>query len=109
MTYAEMTDDELRVEVAKRSWLDGIIYPINTPNAIALLDGMVNAKGEPREWNIGVQHYHHFAPLVRLKKPQYTVVIFGDYPPCDDDVEATADTLARAACIAWLMTMEGKG
>lgn len=133
MNYAELTDDELRLEVAKRcgyrwygvdkeAWLampgrtgllpcgvveidnpsDGDELHIKSPNyphdltaAIALLESTV------AEYNFGKR-------ITGTPKPVYDVIIWGYYSAFGDDYEATADTLPRAACEAWLMWKDAR-
>ena len=129
MNYAELTDDELRLEVARRcgyrmyAWKDeayltlpsrtGILpkgynevdalpagntafftrapdYPHDLTAAIALLEST------GAEYNFGKR-------ITGTPKPVYDVIIWGYYSALGDDYEATADTLPRAACVAWLM------
>lgn len=121
MTYAELTDDELRLEVAKRcgwtdiisvdgeDWIglppngnyDGMLshfpdYPHDLTAAIALLESI------GAEYNITKVTYDAPSPI-------YEVIIFGRNPVNGDDYVSTADTLPRAACVAWLEWMEAQG
>lgn len=116
MNYAELTDDELRLEVARRCgkrleldrsgrfWLECLpdgtrrvlpYYCTNLTAAIALLEST------GAEYNFGKR-------IAGTPKPVYDVIIWGYYSAFGDDCEATADTLPRAACEAWLMWKDGK-
>jgi len=147
MNYAELTDDELRLEVARRcgyrmyAWKDeayltlpsrtGILpngynevdalpagntafftrapdYPHDLTAAIALLDGMTYPDGVSVEYNIGKETRYSGGNLLPPGCIVYVVTIWGHNPIHCDDYEATADTLPRAACEAWLMWMDGK-
>ena len=132
MTYDTMTDDELRLEVAKRCgkrleldrsgrfWLECLpdgtrrvlpYYCTNLAAAIALLDGMTYPP-EPDgrvlhvEYVILKETYHHLDDIDPLDKPRFIVEISSRNPIYGDSHWATADTLPRAACVAWLMWME---
>ena len=131
MTYAELTDDELRLEVARRcgevcyindeSDIHHIVpgngvtayipvpdYPHDLTAAIALLDGMTYPP-EPDgrvlhvEYVILKETYHHLDDIDPLDKPRFIVEISSRNPIYGDSHWATADTLPRAACVAWLM------
>lgn len=157
MTYSDMSDDELRLAVAKAQGYKGhprspkeaedlgwtrvfddlysgpetIMFsnhlgmPSYNPPfgwkeirdfpdyardpaaALALLDSMTYPP-EPDgrvisvEYNITRETYRHFDDIDPLDKPLFLVQIMGRNPIHDNDYDATADTLARAACIAWL-------
>lgn len=142
MTYAELDDDALRLEVAKRcgwtnvhmtkriglrgrcpqGWDDSVPnYTGRIYEAIALLDGMTYPDGVSVEYAICKDTYSHIdnidplpAPVFEVKIFRcnpisvYDVTIFGRNPISDVDYRATADTLPRAACEAWLMWDDGK-
>jgi len=124
MNYAELTDDELRLEVARRCgkrleldrsgrfWLECLpdgtrrvlpYYCTDLAAAIALLDGMTYPDGVSVEYNIGKETRYSGGNLLPPGCIVYVVTIWGHNPIHCDDYEATADTLPRAACVAWLM------
>ena len=132
MNYAELDDDALRVEVAKRCGYSVIRkyddrwtgshdteewgqtrdpipdYPRDIAAAIALLDSMTyppdaNGRRVSVEYVIIKQTYGYDSNIDPLDTPQFTVTTLASNPVHGHDYEATADTKARAACRAWLM------
>lgn len=162
MTYADMTDDELRLEVAKRcgwkkpprspkeaeelGWTrvdpyysgplsiefssclgkpiynppfrwklirDFPDYPRDPAAALALLDSMTyppekDGRRVPVAYVIIKQTCNNVCDIYPLDKPEFTVTILGRNPINSTDYEATADTISRAACEAWLAWKDGK-
>lgn len=83
-------------------------YPRDIAAAIALLDSMTyppepDGRVVSVEYNVFKWTYSHADNIDPLDKPQYIVFIGGRNPVNGKDYEATADTLPRAACVAWLM------
>ncbi len=79
-------------------------YPRDTLAALSLLDNAKYPDGVSVEYNIGkLTRYSSRANLLPPGSPEYIVIIWGKNPKEGHDYEATADTLARAACEAWLM------
>ena len=123
------TDDELRVEIAKRCgcelrhgfmdeacinpkdyWitpegrLTSILpdYPRDLTAAIALLDST------GAEYAIEKQITEAYGEMKPLEKPIYHILIFNRNPIRGVDYNSEADTLPRAACLAWLAWHDGK-
>lgn len=88
-------------------------YPRDLTAAIALLDGMTYPP-EPDgrvlhvEYVILKEAYRHLDDIDPLDKPRFIVEISSRNPIYGDSHWATAGTLPRAACEAWLMWMEAK-
>lgn len=121
MNYAELTDDELRLEVARRcGWKPGWVdnhdhfiyglpynptcpdYPRDLTAAIALLDST------GAEYAIEKQITEAYGEMKPLEKPIYHILIFNRNPIRGVDYNSEADTLARSACLAWLAWHDGK-
>lgn len=97
----QLSDDALRVEVAKR-WGREWCRDFDIPAALALLDDMTYPDGTPVEYAIMKHTCTNVGNLDPLPAPVYQVTIFGRNPIHDTDYDASGDTLARAACRAWL-------
>jgi len=82
-------------------------YPHNTSAALALLDGMTYPPEEDGrrvsvEYSILKVTYNHTGNIDPLEVSYYIVDILSRNSTRGDDYEATAATLPRAACEAWL-------
>ena len=97
----QLSDDALRVEVAKR-WGREWCRDFDIPAALALLDSMTYQDGVSVEYNIFRWAYKHVDDIHPLPAPVYQVTIFGRNPVNGQDYDASGDTLARSACRAWL-------
>ncbi len=103
----QLSDDALRVEVAKR-WGREWCRDFDIPAALALLDDMTYPDGTPVEYAIMKHTCTNVGNLDPLPAPVYYVTIFGRHPLHGNDIEAEGDTRERAICRAWLMWKEAQ-
>lgn len=124
MNYAELTDDELRLEVAWRcgwTWANELPYMELLRSETGLLGASRSTGKTEVQFERTLPDWTHKLPaaiallestgaeynfgkrITGTPKPVYDVIIWGYYSAFGDDYEATADTLPRAACVAWLM------